>query len=314
VGAAAERGPGIAGSDAFLVNRTRRSDRCPTCASLPAAALAALLAATALVPPGGCAAPRPQRATLPDQYRVVRRQLVIYSDFMLAPHHGLIDELIALRGDLSRKLALPGSEEPIEIYLFETPQRYARFMKAAFPQLPDRRAFFIKTGSSLRVYAQWGDRVGEDLRHEVTHGYLHASVPDIPLWLDEGLAEYFEVPRGREGLNLVQLDRLLERLDRDGWQPDLARLEAADPSGDLCQDGYAESWAWVHFLLHADPALRDVLPAYLAELSRGGAVEPVSERLERLAPEAGAALVAHLRRLGRGTPADGPLHEAAQSE
>ena len=35
----------------------------------------------------------------------------------------------------------------------------------------------------------------------MAHGYLHSAFPSIPLWLDEGLAEYFETPRGDAGLN-----------------------------------------------------------------------------------------------------------------
>ena len=33
-----------------------------------------------------------------------------------------------------------------------------------------------------------------DLRHETTHAVLHGLLPMVPLWLDEGLAEYFEAP------------------------------------------------------------------------------------------------------------------------
>ena len=47
----------------------------------------------------------------------------------------------------------------------------------------------METDTRLTVYAYWGDRVAEDLRHEVTHGYLHTMVPHVPLWLDEGLAQ-----------------------------------------------------------------------------------------------------------------------------
>ena len=31
-----------------------------------------------------------------------------------------------------------------------------------------------------------------DLRHETTHAVLHSLLPMVPLWLDEGFAEYFE--------------------------------------------------------------------------------------------------------------------------
>ena len=98
-------------------------------------------------------------------------------------------------------------------------------MRLHHPEFPDRRAFFVETDARLSVYAQWGDRMAEDLRHEVTHGYLHSVVPNVPLWLDEGIAKFYEVPRGQRGLNRPLLDRLLARIEREHWQPDLRRLE-----------------------------------------------------------------------------------------
>ncbi len=49
--------------------------------------------------------------------------------------------------------------------------------RANIPSFPARRAFFVETDTRLAVYAYWGDRIAEDLRHEVAHGYLHACVP-----------------------------------------------------------------------------------------------------------------------------------------
>ena len=67
--------------------------------------------------------------------------------------------------------------------------------------------------------------MAEDLRHEVAHGYLHAVVPNLPLWLDEGLAEYFEVPRGLDGVNRPHVDRACRRAWPTTGGPNLARLE-----------------------------------------------------------------------------------------
>ena len=44
------------------------------------------------------------------------------------------------------------------------------------------------------VYAYRHPELPIDLRHECTHALLHANLPMVPLWLDEGLAEYFEMP------------------------------------------------------------------------------------------------------------------------
>ena len=128
-------------------------------------------------------------------------QLVIYSDFMLPRDHRLVQELTAQRGDVAERLKLAPTDEPIHIYLFRSPESFKDFIQRHHPEFPLRRAFFVETDIRLAVYAHWGDRVAEDLRHEVAHGYLHAAVSGLPLWLDEGLAEYFEVPRGYHGLH-----------------------------------------------------------------------------------------------------------------
>ena len=74
------------------------------------------------------------------------------------------------------------SDEPVHLYLFENTARYDAFVAARFPNFPARRAFFVETDTTLSVYAAWQDRIAEDLRHETTHGYVHAVVPTVPLW------------------------------------------------------------------------------------------------------------------------------------
>jgi hypothetical protein len=248
----------------------------------------------------GCAGTLAGRLTLPTQNTLVRDQLVIHGDFSLAAHHRLFEELTAQRAEVCRQLALPHSDEPIQLYLFETPERFEGFMRLHHPEFPDRRAFFVETDARLIVYAQWGDRMAEDLRHEVTHGYLHSVVPNVPQWLDEGIAKFYEVPRGQGGVNRPLLDRLLRRTERERWQPDLRRLEQFPAAYNMTQDDYAESWAWVHFLTQSGPECLETLRAYLADLRRDGAAPPLSARLPALFAQPGEALVEHLRRLESG--------------
>ncbi len=236
-------------------------------------------------------------AALPAQHTVIREQLVVHSDFPLPAHHRLLEELTARRRDLQHLLGLPMSDEPIHVYLFESPMQFEEFMRRDHPGFPRRRAFFLETDTTLQVYAQWGDRVAEDLRHEVTHGYLHSVVPNLPLWLDEGLAEYCEVPRGHRGLVWAHLELLLERIRHATWRPDLPRLERIDPGRDMTQEDYAEAWAWVHFLLESGPEPRAILREYLGELRRDGTARPVSARLRERWEQPGEALLAHLEAL-----------------
>jgi hypothetical protein len=207
------------------------------------------------------------------------QQLKIHSDFALPSDHRLLRELTVEREDVYQTLGLIGTQEPIQVHLFQDEEKYKQFLLRHFPSVPQRRAFFVETDTQLEVYAHWSDRVGEDLRHEVCHGYLHAVVPAIPLWLDEGLAEYFEVPRGNGGLNQPHVDLLSDMLEHNHWQPNLPRLEAIKSAADMQQADYAESWAWVYFLLHSPPERVELLTTYLAEIHEKGSVGPLSARL-----------------------------------
>jgi len=235
-----------------------------------------------------------QSASLPSRAELVAGQLVIHADFPIAGQHRLVRELDSLRTDVSQRLGLPISDEPIHLYLFENPTRYADFVARQFPSFPARRAFFVETDTSLAVFAAWQDRVAEDLRHETTHGYVHAVVPSVPLWLDEGIAEYFEVPRADRGLHTAHLAHLSGRLLEGTWRPDMARLESLASAGELSQDHYAEAWCWVHWLLDTTPERRALLQDFLAELRRDPAAPPLSVRLRLVTGDPAGELRGHV--------------------
>jgi hypothetical protein len=155
----------------------------------------------------------------------------------------------------------------------------------------------VQNDTSLAVYAQWGDRVAEDLRHEVAHGYLHAVLPDIPLWLDEGLAEYFETPRNAAGLNRPHVEWLTAEAAKGAWQPNLQRLEQLDGAAQLTQTDYAESWAWVHMLLETIPPRRELMHAYLKAMQGNKPHEPLSVAILKSTADPNKALNEHLAEL-----------------
>ena len=255
-----------------------------------------LIAVVCLLSALGCATWR-RTPELPGRNRVVRDQLVIHSDSELPRYHRLLDELTAQRADVSRTLDLPVSDDPIHVYLFDTAAGYNDFIRNTFPGLPTRRAFFIESETRLSVYTYWGDRVAEDLRHEVSHAYLHAVVPNLPMWLDEGLAEYFELPHGSHGLNRPHLD-ILSRKRADGtWRPNLKRLETLRKTGDMTQLDYAESWAWVHMALETTSQRRRFLHDYLDRLRQQGTAPGLSTLLPQVDNDPQQALTEHLRSL-----------------
>jgi len=162
--------------------------------------------------------------------------------------------------------------------------------------LPPRRAFFLAQGPRRVVYTFLGERLEEDLRHEATHALLHVVMSEIPLWLDEGLAEYFEGPDEQGGVNHEHVSRLPQ--DRaEGWKPDLARLEALKDVRQMSPRDYRESWAWVHYLLNGPPAGKAVLLAYFADLRAAKPSAALSERLSGEQIGSNEQLLAHLDRV-----------------
>ncbi|MFH5803175.1 hypothetical protein [Alienimonas sp. DA493] len=230
----------------------------------------------------------------PSRHSVRVENLIVKSDSELADDDPLIADLRRLRQDVTAALDLPEATKDVTVFLFADEPAYRAFLEYRHPGLPPRRAYFVGTGTALHVYAYLGDRTAEDLRHETVHGLLHASLPGVPLWLDEGLAEYFETPT--PGAINGDYPELLARAVANGWRPDLARLEAMDDFAALSRQDYAESWAWVHLMMSGD---RTVLLDHLASLGPGG-VSPVSltARLSADRPSApGPLLTAHVATL-----------------
>ncbi len=234
---------------------------------------------------------------LPNHDEFTQDQLVVRCDFKLPRRHRLLAELAGRRDDISQRLLLPTSDEPINVYIFENEPRFRKFMRKNHPQFPHRRAFFVKDDTNLNVYAYWGNQVAEDLRHEVTHSYLHAVVPCLPLWMDEGLAEFFEMPRGQDGFNRRHVYHLIDELKAERWTPNLERLERLNNPLEMTQLEYAESWLWIHFLLESSMDHASLLQNQLARLRMNGQAESLSTIINKKIPAANELLVAHLLEL-----------------
>jgi hypothetical protein len=224
-------------------------------------------------------------------------QLVIHSDGPLAGEKRLLEELVVQREWINSRLGLTPNDKPIHVYLYADESAYYKFMNLRFPEMSSRRAIFVGTSTDLTVYAHWSDQVAVDLRHEVAHGYLHSAVPNLPLWLDEGLAEYFEVGRGRRGYNEPHVDMLVKQAEAGTWRPNLTRLESLTSAADMTQQDYAESWAWVHYLLEAEDGKSEFLTSYLADLTMTPDAELLSTRISKRLAGPELAVAEHIRTL-----------------
>jgi hypothetical protein len=264
------------------------------------------------------AEPRPAPPSPPSRYSFRIPPYVFSSDFEIDRDKPLFEELANLRDQVYHELRLTPGRSAVQVYLFANKERYDEYMHAAYPNLPARRAFFIQQQRALggtdelMVYTSWGERIQQDLRHELTHALLHSVIRDVPLWLDEGLAEYFELPPSEHGINASHV----ETLRRDcgvTYQPDLERLERMKDVNDMKGPEYREAWLWVHWMMQASPETKTVLLTYLQDLRKGNP-GPLAPRMAAAYPKLKDEFKKHLNQLelpinARSTPPPSPSVE-----
>ena len=118
------------------------------------------------------------------------------------------------------------------------------------------------------------------VQHEGFHQYLDSIMDDAPRWLNEGLAEYYEI---------MELDGLVTQADRG--QPNRTHLWLLDEEGTLPleeflymspaefyegQTSYSQAWSFVNFLLHSTDENRAIFDGLIDLLCDG---LPVQEAL-----------------------------------
>jgi hypothetical protein len=222
---------------------------------------------------------------------------VIQATFSLAPHDRLFAELPHLQRELTRTLGVPPAKDLIYVYLFSDEAQYRAYKERHFPRVPYRPALFILEGGSPGVYTFRKPELDIDVRHECTHALLHASLPVVPLWLDEGIAKYFEVPPSQRAFDHPYFDdpkwkwslrlgmvRSIESLEQ---REDLTEMDAAD---------YRYSWGWVHFLLHGPEDAHRALVEYLASYQHWEPAGKLSVRLAAAVPNPTEQMIQHFKR------------------
>jgi hypothetical protein len=189
---------------------------------------------------------------------------MIHCDFPLNDESSLLSELNSVRADLRELLNVVPKQSKIHIVLFGTESEYRRYMAKYFVGLPERRAMFIQHRGPGMLFTFVHPELDTDLRHEVTHAIVNRRNHALPLWLDEGLAEYFEVLRaerfaGNPGVPAVA------KLARQGRLRSIAELASIEQLSEFSDAHYRDAWAWVHFLIHRKSETRELLTRYLRE-------------------------------------------------
>jgi hypothetical protein len=153
---------------------------------------------------------------------------------------------------------------------------------------------YVQRGGQGAVYAYQHPELAVDLRHECTHALLHANLPVVPLWLDEGLAEYFEMPEADRAFEHPHLSTLRWNL-RLGMVQTVESLEAHGEVDDMGGVEYRFAWAWVHFMLHGPLEVHRTLVEYLAEIRDGKDPGLLAPRMRTAIPNLDQRMVEHFQ-------------------
>lgn len=201
----------------------------------------------------------------------------IYSTVPTSSLEPVAHKLELLPKQISKDLGIVLSRDIVRVVVLRNVEEYEWYLKKHFPNVPKRRALYVQNRSQSLVITYFHRDWIEDARHECTHALLHHSGIQLPLWLDEGLAEYFETDQSATWQHPVHSPAIRAQL-RFGQVVQLEELEAMRYET-LDAKGYRDAWSIVAFLLNQGADGRSALQAYLADLQKGTAAGFLSRRL-----------------------------------
>ncbi|QEG41956.1 DUF1570 domain-containing protein [Roseimaritima ulvae] len=255
-----------------------------------------LVALSALAAPALAVEPNRTNTAAPARWPFEQQvgTFLVHSDYDITPRSPLLGQLADLKTELEQQLQIQIHDEQVHLILFAQHHNYRNYLRLYFPNIPDRQALFVKRRGPGMVFAYENKNMEVDLRHETTHALLNASLPYVPLWLDEGLAEYFEPPVERRAASsphhrTVKLRALVGRV------PDIVELEDIAGVGEMGAAQYRDAWSWVHFLLHESDQSRQVLVRFLRELQAHSPPGSLARRLAAEMPDYRKRYLKHFR-------------------
>jgi hypothetical protein len=222
---------------------------------------------------------------------------LVRSEFPLQDVHELVQDLGDLQQDLEEMLGLRCQPTAIQIHLFNSKRSYNNYLRIRVPEGVNRQALYVpgtEPGAG-RVYAYRQRDLDIDVRHETTHALLHTALPYVPIWIDEGLAEYFEMPVSLRAKGHPHRKELRAAIQYQRWHPNLKGLEANKKLMDMGANDYRDSWGIVHFLLHGPLEAREALSVYFDQIQSGAPPTPLSELLRERIPDLEQEIVNHLK-------------------
>jgi tetratricopeptide (TPR) repeat protein len=193
-----------------------------------------------------------------------------------------LEQFRAVLGRLSPN-GQPAPTAPTMVYVFGSRKAFEPFL----PMHNGRRAAvggYFQRGVDANTIALSPDGFLDDapvVFHEYSHLLVGTMLRSVPIWLNEGLAEYFSTfrltPGGKDALIGVPIKAHVQLLF-EGFIP-LREVLAVDQNSALYNEGarrsifYAESWALVHYLMTEVPSGQALINRYTGAIAGGATSE-----------------------------------------
>jgi len=176
--------------------------------------------------------------------------------------------------------ALP-SPVPTFIFVFKDERGLAPYQ--SFPADPPAGSdgYFLQREDAQYIAVSAREEVTRTIYHEYAHAIFATAWPGAPLWLQEGLAEYYSTFRTDAGGILVgePLKEHARTLHSTPWLP-FAELMRLDADAAVYRDAeknpifYAQAWILTHFLFHGlHDAGAEAIDRYITLLGTGESSE-----------------------------------------
>lgn len=201
------------------------------------------------------------------------RHYTVYTDTDDATAHEIALYMDDVFAEYASRLSAfpPKRDDRSTLYLFEAAPAYHAFLdKLGFDARHTSGVFFSRggeTGLATFVSGQPRQRMLDTLRHEGFHQFAHSRIGrNLPIWVNEGLAEYFgngavvngqlrvgfapsaplqRVRRAVDNAYAYSFDELLSMTTRQWGE----HVQAGGPNASLLYD---QTWLMTHFLIHAE--------------------------------------------------------------
>jgi tetratricopeptide (TPR) repeat protein len=168
---------------------------------------------------------------------------------------------------------------PTHVYVFDSRRQLQPFQPVRGGRVASLGGYFHHDAevNEIALALEGYDDSAPVVFHEYTHLLVANAARSVPVWLNEGLAEYYSTYALEAGGTRAHIGRPIAHhvaLLRERFIP-LSQLIAVDTESALYNEGerrsifYAEAWALTHFLMIETPKGPAAVNAYASGIARG---------------------------------------------